>query len=311
MTLLRKRSQLDNKASLFSILIYLLCTLGCNPRETAASKVESYKIDSLIILQYVNDRTVLVKFGYDALTAIKTSNGIVVVDAGISTSLTNRYKKLVESELNQKNFIYVINTHGHHDHIRGNSIFLDAQIIGHESCKNDATEIENTDSTLIRIGRIVNEYDQQLRQLSPDTHEWEDNFTQKIRYSGACLDISKNIPLSLPNITFHDSLNLKCGDITFEIKYFGKFHSNSDILIYVPEIKTLFIGDLFSKYGRPSMSDSSLSDVDRWIQALQWIRIRTNNIGTIIDGHGQILSIYDLKQFSDNLLSKYSYNKNK
>ena len=311
MTLLRKRSQLDDKASLFSILIYLLCILGCNPGETASSKSESYKIDSLILLQYVNDRTVLVKFGYDALTAIKTSDGIVVVDAGISTSLTNRYKKLVESELNQKNFIYVINTHGHHDHIRGNSIFPDAEIIGHENCRNDATEIENTDSTLIRIGRIVNEYDQQLRQLRPDTHEWKDNFAQKIRYSSAYQDISKNIHLRLPNITFHDSLDFKCGDITFEMKYFGKFHSNSDILIYAPEIKTLFIGDLFSKYGRPSLSDSSLSDVDRWMQALQWIRIRTNNIGTIIDGHGQILSIYDLQQFTDNLLSKYSYNKNK
>lgn len=311
MNLLRKRSQLDNKVSLFPILICLLCFIGCNPRETASSKFESCKIDSLIKLQYVNDRTVIVKFGYDAITAIKTTKGIAVVDAGISTSLTKRYKKLIERELNQKNFIYVINTHGHHDHIRGNSIFLYAQIIGHESCRNDATEIENTDSTLIRIGRIVNEYDQQLRQLSPDTHEWEDNFTQKIRYSSAYMDISKNIPFSLPNITFLDSLNLECGDITFEMKYFGKFHSNSDILIYAPEIKTLFIGDLFSKYGRPSMSNSSISDVDRWMQALQWIRIRTNNIGTIIDGHGHILSIDDIIRFSDNLLSKYSEKENK
>ncbi len=36
---------------------------------------------------------------------------IVIVDAGISTSLTNRYKRLIEKEFNQKNFIYVINTH--------------------------------------------------------------------------------------------------------------------------------------------------------------------------------------------------------
>jgi flavorubredoxin len=40
-------------------------------------------------------------------------------------------------------------------------------------------------------------------------------------------------------------MNLKCGDVTFEMNYFGKFHSNSDILIYSPEIRTLFTGDAF------------------------------------------------------------------
>jgi len=279
--------------------------------ETAHSKFESHKIDLLIKLQNVNNRTVLVKFGYDAITAIKTTKGIVIVDSGISTSLTNRYKRLIEKEFNQKNFIYVINTHGHHDHIRGNSIFPHAKIIGHKNWKNDATEMENTDSTLKRIGRIVKEYDQQLQQINPDTHEWEDNFTQKIRYSNAYLDISKNIPFKHPDIEFIDSLNLKCGDVTFEMIFFGRFHSNSDILIYAPGIRTLFVGDLFSKYGRPGMSKSLIPDVNRWMHVLQWIRKRTNNIGTIIDGHGQILSIDDIKLFTDKLQSKYCDKKNK
>ena len=306
MTSLRQRSQLDKKVSLFLILIYFLCFLGCNPRETSYTKFESNKIDSLIKLQYVNDRTVIVKFGYDALTAIKTTEGIIVVDAGISTSLTDRYIKLVEKEFNQKKFIYIINTHGHHDHIRGNSVFHDAQIIGHESCRNDAIEIENTDSTLIKIGRIVNQYDQQLRQLSPDTHEWEDNFTQKIRYSSAYQDINKNLPFKFPDITFPDSLNLKCGDVTFEMIYFGKFHSNSDILIYTPEIRTLFTGDLFSKFGRSGISDSSSIDTTGCMRAINWIDNRIYNIETVIEGHGQILSIDDLKGFTNNILNKYS-----
>lgn len=303
MTIIRKRQQLENKVVVFSILIYLLIISGCTPGETAPGKSESHKIDSLIKLQDINDRTVMVRFGYDAITAIKTTKGIVIVDAGISTSLTNRYKRLIEKEFSQKNFTCVINTHGHHDHIRGNSVFPHAQIIGHENCKNDAAETENTDSTLIRIGRIVNEYDQQLRQLNPGTHEWEDSFTQKIRYSAAYQDISKNIPFKLPDITFTDSLNLNCGDVTFEMIFFGRFHSNSDILIYSPEIRTLFVGDLFSKYGRSGMDKSLIPDADRWMDAVQWIRKRTNNYVTIIDGHGQILSTDDIKRFTDNFTS--------
>ncbi len=303
MTTIRKRLQLDNKVGAFIILIYLLIFSGCNRGEIAIGKSDSHKIDSLIKLQNINERTVLARFGYDAVTAIKTTKGIVIVDAGISTSLTNRYKRLIEKEFNQKNFICVINTHGHHDHIRGNSVFPHAQIIGHENCKKDAAEMENTDSTLIRIGRIVNEYDHQLQQSNPGTHEWEDSFTQKIRYSTASLDISKNIQFKLPEITFTDSLNLNFGDVTFEMIFFGRFHSDSDILIYAPEIRTLFVGDLFSKYGRPGMNKSLIPDANRWKYALQWIGKRTNNIGAIIDGHGQILSTDDIKLFTDKLTS--------
>lgn len=301
-----------NKAIILPALIYLLFLSGCASKETSPDKIESYKIDSLIKLLDVNERTAIVKFGYDAITAIKTTEGIVIVDAGISTLLTSRYKRLIENKFHQKNFIYVINTHGHHDHIRGNSIFPCSQIIGHEKCIIDASDTGNdTDNLLIRIAGIARDYDQQLKHSRPDTKEWEESFTQKIRYSSACQDFRKKIPFKLPDITFSDSLNLRCGDITFEMIYFGKFHSNSDIIIFAPEIRTLFIGDLFSRYGRPNMSNSSISDADRWMQALRWMRKRTNNIDTIIDGHGQILSNDDIKLFTDNLLLKYSNHKNK
>jgi Mg2+/Co2+ transporter CorB len=58
------------------------------------------------------------------------------------------------------------------------------------------------------------------------------------------------------------------------------------------------------------MNNSSGSEAEKWMQALHWIQIRKNNIGTIVDGHGQILSIDDLEKFADNLLSKYTDIKN-
>ena len=176
------------------------------------------------------------------------------------------------------------------------------QIVGHTDCRLDAPDPDtNRDTLLKRTDRIVNDYDRQLQQSDPNTREWEDNFTQKMRYSGSYLDISRNIPIKLPDVTFPDSMNLKCGDTVFEMIHFGRFHSNSDILIFVPEIRTLFVGDLFSKYGRPGRSNSSTADTDKWIRALQWIEKRTDNIETVIDGHGQVLSPDDLKLFTDYL----------
>jgi glyoxylase-like metal-dependent hydrolase (beta-lactamase superfamily II) len=92
------------------------------------------------------------------------------------------------------------------------------------------------------------------------------------------------------------------GNTTFELIYFGKSHSASDILIYVPEIGALFTGDLFSRYGRPGFGGTYTTDKKRWLNAHSWILKRTDSIETIIDGHGQILTIDDLRSFNKSLL---------
>ena len=289
-----------------SILIFSLVLSGCGSKGICKNKNESLKIDSLIKVQEFNDRTVLVKFGYDAITAIKTTKGIVLIDAGISTALTARYKNIIENKFDNHNFVYVINSHGHPDHIGGNSIFPKAQVIGHENCRNDGFVNRNPDSLSISVGKIADDYELQLQHSIPNTTEWNDIFTQKIRYKGAYCDLKNNIPFRFPDIIFSDSMKLECGEVTLDMTYFGKFHSTSDILIYVPEMKVLFTGDLFSKYGRPSIGNSSITDNNRWLHANKWIKKRINDIETIIDGHGQILTTDDLRIFNEKLLSKYS-----
>ena len=300
---------MDKKISalIITILICIHSFSGCSSNQIYQNKIESRKVDSLIKVQKVNDRTVMVNFGYDAVTAIKTTHGIVLVDAGISTVLTDKYRKTIEDVFHQDNYLYVINTHGHHDHIAGNGIFPQAKVIGHENFQNDISERwTNPDKSTMNLSKIVEDYAQQLRLSMPNTTEWNDIFAQKTRYMSALWDVKNHVSVKLPDITFSDSLKVELGDTTIEMIYFGRFHSNSDILIYVPEIQALFIGDLFSKYGRPSMSNSLITDEIRWMQSIKWIKKRTNNIETIIDGHGQILAIDDVQLFTQNLLRKCS-----
>lgn len=297
------------------LVIYVLICIhlfsGCSSNQINLNKSESQKIDSLIQIQKVNDRTVIVKFGFDAVTAIRTTDGIVLVDAGISTLLTDKYRKTIDNVFHQNDYVYVINTHGHHDHIAGNSIFSKAKIVGHVNCHYNISERwTNPEKSMINLSKIVEDYEQQLQQAMPNTAGWDDIFTQKIRYMSAFWDVKNHASVKLPDITFSDSMKIEPGHTTIEMIYFGKFHSDSDILIYVPEIRVLFIGDLFSKYGRPGMSNSLITDEIRWMQAIEWIKKRTNNIETIIDGHGQILSIDDLKLFITNLLIKCSNGEN-
>ena len=296
---------------IINILICIHLFSGCSSNQINLNVIDSQKIDTLIKVQKVNDRTVIVKFGYDAVTAIKTTHGIVLIDAGISTVLTDKYRKTIENVFLQNDYVYVINTHGHHDHIAGNGIFSKAKVVGHENWQNDISgRWTNPEQSMINLSKIVEDYEQQLQQAKPNTTGWNDIFTQKIRYMSAFWDVKNHVSAKLPDITFSDSMKIELGDTSIEMIYFGKFHSNSDILIYVPEIRVLFIGDLFSKYGRPGMSNSLITDEIRWMQAIEWIKKRTNNIETIIDGHGQILSIDDVKIFTANLLKKCSKGEN-
>ncbi|PLX20808.1 MAG: hypothetical protein C0599_08550, partial [Salinivirgaceae bacterium] len=108
-----------------------LFLFSCGQDKISDKQKTEQLTDSLIQVQKINDVTILVSFGADAVTAINTKNGIVVIDAGISTYLTKKYKKIIAQEFNNQKFIYLINTHSHHDHNRGNSVFDEAKIIGH------------------------------------------------------------------------------------------------------------------------------------------------------------------------------------
>jgi glyoxylase-like metal-dependent hydrolase (beta-lactamase superfamily II) len=290
--------------TIFNSLIYLwlLCCSSCNSREFAKIDGASQKIDSLIEIQHVNEQCIIITFGAESITAISTKKGIVVIDAGISSGLTARYRKIIENEFQSNDFTYVIHSHGHPDHTGGNSIFSGSGIIGHVNCIQEITGPgNNPEKKIMGLGKIVEEYESRLQEYEAGTKEWEEIFTQKTRYGNAYLDAKNIVPVKLPDITFSDSMNMDMGDVTFEMYYFGKCHSNSDIFIYVPGMKILFIGDLFSKFGRPSIHDTLMADKDRWQQAIHWIEKRMGNMEKIMGGHGQMLSIDDLTSFNSNI----------
>jgi glyoxylase-like metal-dependent hydrolase (beta-lactamase superfamily II) len=77
------------------------------------------------------------------------------------------------------------------------------------------------------------------------------------------------------------------GDVTFHLVYFGKAHSDSDILIYIPEENLLMSGDLFNSGGSGNLSrlnhnEVGKVDIDRWCEALNFILQPDNKIEKVI-----------------------------
>lgn len=288
-----------------SIILVLTLLAAIFIFSTPPSDTENNNINKFINEENVSEKITVVRMGYDAVTAIASQKGIVMIDAGISNSLTSEYRKVIENIFDCKNFAYLINTHSHPDHIGGNQVFSDAVIVGHENCLDEMTELWK-DKEKIKSGmqKTISDYENQLKTFDP---EWQDSleiFQQKIRYQHAYNDLLNDRVITLPAVTFKDTMSISMGDVNLNLIYFGKAHSGSDILIHIPEEKVLMVGDLFGKYGRPSFAEENKIYSDRWMKAKQWIKDCLENIEVVIGGHGQILKRDDLLSFIEIIENK-------
>lgn len=53
----------------------------------------------------------------------------------------------------------------------------------------------------------------------------------------------------LPNITLDDHLRLYLDDMPIDLHYFGRGHTDGDIVIHLPEERIVIMGDLFASWG--------------------------------------------------------------
>jgi len=199
-----------------AIFLCSIITFSCsNAQQKTAETIDSdHIIDSLIVVKKVNDKAILLLFGSDAVTAVNTNEGIVVIDAGISTGLTSKYRRIIENEFQSNDFAYVINTHSHSDHYGGNSVFQEAKIIGQEDGLEEISQQRaNPGNTKKRIAGIVEDYELKLQEREINTEAWYDAFTQKMRYYFALKDAEMKIPIKQPELTFSDSLQIDMGDV--------------------------------------------------------------------------------------------------
>ena len=261
--------------------------------------------DEFLKIERLSERVLLVGMGavyYDAITAIATEKGIVVIDAGLVPTDTKKYREIIENEFARNDFIYLINTHGHFDHTNGNQVFSDAKIVAHDHCVsemiqfwNDSTTIDN--SFYKAIGRIQN----QLNTLAPDSEMWKFYKVMMYKYKTIQSDLENDFQFTLPMITFNDKLSLELGDMRMHLIYFGEAHTKSDIMIYVPEEKMLFIGDLFEKGGEPDFEMGNNEHNLRWLEVMDWLFQSEMKIDRVVYGHGLIFLKEDLIAFKNKI----------
>ena len=142
----------------------------------------------------------------------------------------------------------LVNTHHHGDHTHGNYLLAGASIVGHELCRQ----------TVIDTGLHT------LHPLFPGV-TWGD------------------LELAPPFITFQDRLDLYVDDLKLELHYMGPAHTTNDTVVWIPERRLLFTGDLVFNGGTPFVAMGSIAGS---LVALQ--RLREFGAETIVPGHGPV-----------------------
>ncbi len=148
---------------------------------------------------------------------------------------------------------WVINTHYHWDHTWGNVIFGDAPIWGHVRC---AEELRTNGEA--HKARLMSEW-----------AEYADRF--------AAVEI---VP---PDQTFSDAATVDLGTGTLELRYLGRGHTDSDVVVIVPDADVVFAGDLLENGAPPSFGDSFPLDWPAAVASLVELVA-----GPVVPGHGEV-----------------------
>ena len=219
-------------------------------------------------------------------TVILSPGYLTVVESQTDEFMATELIKAIRSKISGLPIKYLVNTHFHLDHILGTKAFVkenpDVVIITHELTAKIMKQKAQTDKDQFAAG---------LMQKSISTRkqaEQEKNKEKRSELLIAANDFekySKDLAAStitLPTLTFRDSLTIWDNRLHIELKFLGGGHTPGDIVLLIPEEKFLVTGDLVHDY-EPLFWDA---DIDNWLLILD--KIKALDFDYFVGGHGDV-----------------------
>ena len=236
--------------------------------------------------------------GMDGLLVLSSARGLVVIDTGISPTLTKAYRAKFEELLGRRDFIYVINTHFHYDHTDGNQVFPEATVVGNEATRQRMIEWNRTRDAFVATQRTRIETWKRQAAAGPPGSEQERRLRDLVaNYAAGTEDLAgKDFVLVPPAITFTDRLSLYLGDMTLRLYPFGPgTHTGDDVIVHVPEVGLVALGDLFNPaYVQFLFQLGEGVDIGRKIAVLDAILADPSGVKYVVNGHGARMTPADL-----------------
>lgn len=234
------------------------------------------------------------------LIALNAGVGIVVIDTGVSTAVAEAARRRIEEIFGRADFAYLINTHEHGDHTYGNQAFADVTIVGHREvpARMEANETQRH-RTHQQVMAGLAALGERMAGMDPASEEAARLQGTVAYYQLLATGLGEAFRLTPPTVTFSQDTTLDLGDSALELVWFGKAHSDSDILIFWPEEGLLATGDLFAPGYDPYLDSERVSFLPRWTEMLNWALDQERGVKTVVPAHGDTLSISELVRVRD------------
>jgi cyclase len=175
--------------------------------------------------------------------------GVISIDTCSTVRRTRAYLDAIRTVTTQP-VRTVVNTHHHGDHTFGNFLFAGATIVGHEATRAGV-------------------FDWGPPKSAP--------FFTEIEWG--------EIVLEPPFLTYSDSVTVWVDDLRAEVRFVGTAaHTTNDSVVWLPDRKLLYCGDLLFNGGTPFLLQGSVAGA---IEVLEGV-VKPLGATTIVPGHGAV-----------------------
>ena len=243
-------------------------------------------------------------WGWNNAGLISDGEATLLVDTLFDTRLTAQMLAAMRDAVPAaKSIGTVVNTHANGDHCWGNELVRDAEIIA--SRRGAAEMAELPPALMAKLDKIA-----RLSLRGPGISRGIAKLAGKlgvellesvIEAAPFVVEVFgdfhfEGIELVLPTRTFDDELSLQVGDKRVELIEVGPAHTKGDVLVYVPEDKVLYTGDILFIGGHPIVWEGPVSN---WIAACE--RIEAMDLEVIVPGHGPLTDKAGVKRVREYL----------
>ena len=215
---------------------------------------------------------------------IDLGNATLVFDPFISPYAAEELKRVI-TEMGLGPVKYVVNSHYHDDHIRGNQVFKGASIYSTLVTRDliEKTEPEEFKNNNQNLPAVIAKSDSVLAAAPAN------DTTQKIQlefwnsYYKTILESQKILQTILPDKIVTLKETIKGSKQSVELIDMGMGHTVSDLIVYIPKSKIIFTGDLLFINNHTWIADASLDSLKKCL-----IKMKALNPSILVPGHGPV-----------------------
>jgi glyoxylase-like metal-dependent hydrolase (beta-lactamase superfamily II) len=192
--------------------------------------------------------------------------------------------KAAAVKLTQKPVTLVINSHYHNDHIRGNQVFMPgASIISTEWTRKEmrVSEPEEIAWEKKNVAKRLADSKEKFRTAQGMEKK---ELPMWIGYYEGMLVNDPNLVITLPNLTFRDSLWIYGKSRNIKLVECKNGHTASDLILMLPKEGIVFMGDIFFVKRHPYLGDGSSQGMEQHLEKLAEDQIYS----IYVPGHGPV-----------------------